>query len=340
MVYIGGERVKSISLRRAGDADEIVVEIPTDAPEGCFVPVYAENAGAQPSNVVTVSIRHGGGKCEMPPNFPIPLVTDTRAGIVALSRLDHEPGNGQPEWAEDDGVAAFLERPQGPAITPFLVTPPAGTCTVYTGSAQSPFTIPTSISAGILNDLGHRGLDAGAAIEIRSTDQRRVLPRTPGATGYYHAPLGLQDSRRRPLFLSPGEAVIVAPGGSGWAGFEIHVPAPESFRWTNRDRIDAIDRGKPITLRWSGAGDSPVFIIATNVDQFTTARSMTYCVADGRRGEFTIPGAMLANFPATYQVPGQPANQLAVANLRSVTDAAKFITAIRIYANLRSVAFR
>ena len=339
-LYIGGIRAKTTSLRHAAGADEIVAEIPSGAPDGCFVPVYAESPGLPPSNVITLSIHRGGGKCEMPPAFPIPLVTDARAGIVVLSRLDHEPGNGKPDWIEDDGVAAFVERSPGLAITPFLVAPPPGTCIVYTGSAQSSFTIPTSISAGILNDLGRRGLDVGAAIEIRSAGRQRVLPRTPGATGYYQAQLGMQDSRRRPLFLSPGETAIHAPGGSAWLGFDIDLPAPRPFRWTNRDRIDAIDRGKPVTVRWSGTGDTPIFIVATNVDQFTTARSMTYCVAAGRRGEFTIPGAMLANFPATYEVPGQPANQLAIATLRTVTDAAKFITAISVYANLRPVAFR
>ena len=336
---IGGRRAKTLSLRRAGADDEIVAQIPADAPEGCFVPVYAESPNAAPSNVVTISIRRGGGECRMPPGFPIPLITTPRAGVVIISRLNNQSKSGAQKWIEDEGVAAFAERDAGPAITPFLAAPPPGTCSVFTGSAQSPFLIPTSISSGIVADLGRRGLDVGKAISIRGGGER-VLPRTPGAPGYYRAPLGEQDSRHRPLFLSPGEYTVTAPGGPDQPAFELRVAAPKPFTWTNRDAVAVVDRKHPPTLRWSPPTADPVFIVATNVDQFTTARAMCYCVADGRRGEFTIPSAMLANFPVTADVPGEPFNQLVLARLRSVTDARQFLTAASLFANLRAVDFK
>ena len=313
-VFVGGKRAKVISARHTeslGD-DEISVEIPRSVAEGCFVPIYAQHSGQPPSNFVTIAIRRGGGNCTAPPDFPIPVLSGHRAGMTILSRVSMLPKSGRDSFIADEALAAFVEKNSGPAISPLLLDPPAGTCTVYTGSYQSSFTLPSSISAGLLNDLGERGFDIGAAMTVRRNGQTREIPRTPGATGYYRARLGDSSGalRRQPLFLAPGDYDLIAPG------FQTQLTMPEPITWSNRDELAVIDRARDATITWTPARASQVIlIVATNVDQFTTATAMMYCIANGKAGRFTIPAVMFANFPKTYDVSGLPLNQLAIAAL-------------------------
>ena len=230
---------------------ELEVEIPAAAPEGCFVPVYVQREDAPPSNIVTMAIRRGPGPCQFPPGFPVPLLTGRRVGVLVLSRLAGLSGNGRERWTDDDALAAFAEKPAGPALTPLLLAPPPGTCTGYTGSSESSMSFPVSISAALLNQLGERGLDAGEALEVRGPKGGRSIPTTPGARGYYRVPLGSDASRRRPLFLEPGSYQVASGGGRDVGPFSLELRAADPFEWTNRENFPEIRRDQPLTLTWS-----------------------------------------------------------------------------------------
>jgi uncharacterized protein (TIGR03437 family) len=314
---IGDRKAAVISLRTLDDAgtQEFVFAIPPSTPDSCFVPVYAQVAGAPPSNVITIAIHRGGGSCRPSNGSPVPLLSGRTAGVVLLSRIAGLSRNGREKWIDDTGTATFASKGEGPAITPLLMIPPAGTCTAYTGSSQSSFTMPVSISAGLLNDLGEKGLDAGRVLVVQSDEVTREIPFTPGAIGYYNAPLGTDVGKRRPLFLNPGQTFTVTSGGGREVDpFEMRIAMPEPVLWTNRDQIAEVNRSHPVTLTWNPARpEQTIFILAANADQFTTARAMCYCAVNGREGRFTIPAAMLANFPITYDVGGRPVNQLGLA---------------------------
>jgi uncharacterized protein (TIGR03437 family) len=349
-VFIGGKRAKLISIRPSSEPgnEDIIVDLPTSVPEGCFVPVYAREGNSPPSNIVTLAIRRGGGACRPPPGFPIPLITSIRPGVVILSRITGMSENGHESWTDDDARAAFVDKPKGPALSPLLLAPPPGTCTVYLSSNQAASQLPASLATGLLEDLGGRGLDAGRALLVRTGQESRIIPQTPGALGYYRAPLGSKPLGRQPLFLNPGSFMLKATGGADVGAFDLILNTDDhGFRWTNRDAIGLVNRGQPLTVTWGPRrSDQFIAILATNADQFSTARALCYCLANGQAGRFTIPAAMLANFPPTYNVPGPPTNQLIVAALPSDLDRTSdapgldFLRAISIHAQVRIVGYK
>ena len=181
-VFVGSKRAKVLRIASSAEPgnEALVVEIPSTAPEGCFVPVYARERepDATPSNTVTVSIRRGTGGCRMPTEFPVPLFDSGTTGMIVISRASGLSQNGRGKWMDDDAVAAFVKRDASPPNAPLLLTPPVGTCTVYTGSSQSSFEMPLTISDGLLADLGGEGLDVGAALNLDNNQGMRVVPST------------------------------------------------------------------------------------------------------------------------------------------------------------------
>lgn len=315
--FVGSKEAKVLRIERSPEPGKevIVIEIPRTAPEGCFVPVYVRRRepDAAPSNIVTVSIRRGAGVCRMPREFPVPLLDSRTEGMIVLSRASGLSEKGNSTWTNDDAIAAFAQRDGAVPNAPLLLTPPVGTCTVYTGSSQSPFQMPLTITDGLLSDLGGKGLDAGSALTLTSGADMRVVPRTPAATGFYRAPLGEAGSRHRPLFLNSASVAVRSPGGSDVGPFNLTLPIAPPFDWTNRAAISEVDRRRPLTLTWTPSGrDQVKLIVAMNVDLLTTSRAMCYCLANSRAGKFTIDPDFLANFPITRDIPGQPLNQLMI----------------------------
>ncbi|HXJ40496.1 MAG TPA: hypothetical protein VNH18_14540, partial [Bryobacteraceae bacterium] len=62
-----------------------------------------------------------------------------------------------------------------------------------------------------------------------------------------------------------------------------------------------------------------VVILATNVDQITTAIGATVCTARAAAGQFTIPAALMANLPPSRDIPGIPYDRVLVASLPAKT---------------------
>lgn len=348
-VFVGSQRAKVLRIEPAAErGDEvIVVEIPRTAPEGCFVPVYARERepDAAPSNIITVSIRRAMGGCRMPPEFSVPLFDSRTTGMIVISRASGLSESGRGKWTADDAVAAFVKRDATPPNAPLLLTPPVGTCTVYTGSSQSSFEMPVTISDGLLADLGGEGLDVGPALNLSNGQEMRVVPSTPGAPGFYRAPLGSSESRRRPLFLNPGSVNLASAGGRNASAFDLKLKVTPAFTWTNRDEIVEIDRRRPLTLTWTTANPSEVkLILAMNVDQLTTSRAMCYCVANGAAGKFTIQPDFLANFPMSRDIPGEPLNQLMIAepmlHAPVTIPGIERVQAMTMFANVRIVRYR
>jgi len=91
-VFVGGQ---SATVRYAGRSgccagvDEIIFEVPTNTPEGCFVPLSVQSGGIV-SNFVTLPIANKGGACADAVGPPASLVRRAQAGqsinvgIVAL----------------------------------------------------------------------------------------------------------------------------------------------------------------------------------------------------------------------------------------------------------------
>lgn len=296
-VRIGGERVTAGPPRNVAPGEtEIVVRVPERAPEGCFVPLWLEAAPGRASNVVTVAIQDSGGCRAAIPPFDV-----ARLGVAVVARTHGDA-------VRDEALAAFAAKNAEPVFAPILLLPPAGACTSYTGSFQSGAIVPQSISSSLIADLGGEGLDAGPQLEIRRGEDRRALPRVPGAAGLYRRKLG--------IFLQPGDFEIAAPGGGGVGAFRWTMQPAPRVEWTNVAAAAVVDRSRDLELRWK-PGSGIAVALAMNVDQESTASAMTFCVADAARGSLTIPRALLANVPASGDLPGIPYDQVFLASLRA-----------------------
>jgi hypothetical protein len=217
----------------------------------------------------------------------------------------------------DEAIVMFSANSGGPVLSPLLLLPPLGACTAYTSSFQAHTILPNSISAAIVAEIGARGLGAGSSLTLTNGAESRSIPQDGGTYGYYREQLGNSDTRRRrPPFLEPGDLTLSGAGGPDVGPFSLKTRTAEPFEWIDREAISQVDRDRPLTMHWSGlAGDRTVLILATNVDQITTAIGTTLCAARATAGQFTIPAAMLANLPASKDMAGVPYDQLFVISM-------------------------
>jgi hypothetical protein len=268
-----------------------------------------------------MSIRSGFGPCAV---AAVPLLDTNRIGVAVISRTRTKPRSANAsenaDFIDDQAAVTFASKDDRPVLSPLLLLPPAGTCTAYTSSFQSDAALPNSISGALISMLSGRGLDAGPQLTLGSAGRNRPVYRVNGVQGYYLGNLGQAGpgaSRRAPpLFLDPGEFTLKGPGGQDIGSFEARISSSLPFEWIDRDSIEVIDRSHPLMVHWRDAASRRLIVIlASNVDQLSTAIGTCLCVADSRAGEFAIPAAVLANLPASRDLPGIPYEQLYLSSL-------------------------
>jgi uncharacterized protein (TIGR03437 family) len=300
------------TIPQAGE-QEISFAIPTDAPMGCFVPVYLKASPIRASNVVTVAVYSGAvhsssGQCDP---GPIPLLEQKRVGLAVLSRVAMITEDS--DSVTDSFGAIFSVKGDGTRLSPLRLLPPPGTCTAYTSSFQGADAFPVSIAAMLMAELGSEGLAAGPRLTVARENHRRDVPADRAAPGYYRAEL-------EPRLFEPGEFVLSSVGGMDVGPFRVTVEGPVPFEWTDRNDRESVDRTRPLPLHWRGqASGHWTIILARNVDQITTANATCLCIAPLNATHFEIPAALLANIPDSVDMPGIPYDQLFVASLAAKT---------------------
>jgi len=96
--------------------------------------------------------------------------------------------------------------------------------------------------------------------------------------------------------LTGGAYTLTGLGGAQVGSFSASTTFPASFTVTNWDSVTAIDRTRPLTFNWTGAGFDRVFILANSA---TTAGSnqrlvTISCYVPGSEGSSSVPVAALA----------------------------------------------
>jgi uncharacterized protein (TIGR03437 family) len=302
-VTVGGRTVPGHVTHGDRGLDRLRFRIPADAPEGCFVPVYA--AAAQ-SNVVTIAIGASSG-CAMPRGWPTPADRGRSSGILGVARSSTQFALNQPIITNDEAFAAFFANgwPTDPSAV--ILAPPRGLCTAYSAiyGASADF---ESIAAVLTHLGGNPSLDAGRGLTIAGTGDARSIPQSGALAGEYWTRLGFEDTSRRrtlPLFLNDPQYRITVPGGKQVNTFSEIVPGIPRLEWTNRDALSTVERSRPLRLTWTGApADATMLIVAASFDAASTAGQVCYCAAASEAGGFEIPSQMFARFPATGTAPG------------------------------------
>jgi uncharacterized protein (TIGR03437 family) len=335
VLVVGSRTVNAVldpSISQFGE-QEISFAIPNDVPTGCFVPVYLKAAPMRASNVVTMAVRSGSGRCDP---GPVPLLEQKRVGLAVLTRVAMMI---EREETISDGLGALFSVSGGSAgLSPLRLLPPPGTCTAYTGSFQGVDTFPVSIAAMLITELGGEGLNAGPRLTVARGNQRRDVPSDRAAPGFYRGEL-------EPRLLDPGKLILSSVGGMDIGPFRVAVDGPAPFEWIDRNERRSVDHTQPLTLHWRGqASDQWTIILARNVDQITTANATCLCIAPLNATHFEMPAALLANVPASVEAPSVSYDQLFVASLsaRSTPIAAAGIGAgavFSLYATGRLVRY-
>ncbi len=291
--------------------DQIVFEIPEEAPLGCYVPVQVRVRNVT-SNTVTMAIEGEGKPCTDPANpLTAVAVRGGKQGVVSLVRITARPDAARPSQTlrADLAYGSFRDERGGEfAFHPLGSLPPPGSCTVYTTvdlSALLNARLPAAAASG-------RALDAGASLQVTGLSASRSVSRPADAGGNYFAVLGSTAAGQPGLFLDDASYIIEGSGGEVGA-FRAEVRRPPDVNWTNRDQLLSITRSQGAAFSWTG-GDADlqsVLILGGNKDLQTGASGSFLCVAPLAAGAFTIPPAVLASLPpSNLQQPGQSVGYL------------------------------
>lgn len=286
--------------------DQIVFTVPANAPQGCYVPVTVRTNGASGtvSNTATMAIAaQTGAPCSDSYNaLESAAVAGQSIGAVTADRVDTAVSGivgGSSEVTTDNAAAAAFSPVTGPSsaffYNPLISLPPLGTCTTFAADYDmlGTLTVPGELAGGAL-------LDAGPALTIAAgANQQQIAP----ASLLYGALLGGSDpnSFTSPLFFNPPGGVTVTVPGGAVGGFTARVPTTAPLTWTNRSSLTSVNRGQPLTVNWTTAGqtNSTVVIAGTNFDTPNSASGMFVCTAPASAGTFTVPALEMANLPAT-----------------------------------------
>lgn len=318
-ITVAGKRVTTI--RYAGRSasgigvDELAFDLPSDAPEGCHVPVQVRS-GAIAGNFVSIAIHKGGGSCTDPGDWIRSASEQVRsAGLIILNHADmwfDLEDSGSTRFRVDSAFAKFVEDPPVHGSTDRMLSfPPPGTCTAQERITQLRGMLTTLSPLDLIEGTP---LDGGEQLTFRGARGTRRVGRPKGPQGTYGGVLGgnspVPSGAKFPLFLRPG-IYRVSGDGPGTGAFEAEVEALNPIRWTDRAGITSVDRSRGVTVHWAAARkDSYVLIAAVNIDRDTGALGRALCVAPAQPGEFTIPPSVLTNLPPTKPGPGLPLHTL------------------------------
>ena len=274
--------------------DEIVFQIPSNAPLGCWVPVYVKTGGTAVSNFVTMAISANGSSCSEPSNaLSGALIKGNATARILAARiaLHHDVGVANANDTTTDVLGTYIAQENAGQFNfdPTVSLPPAGTCTTYTyfgdvtQSTGLPPGLPAPTPTGRSLNAGNISLGSAKATGF-ATLVGGAIPTISGASNT--------------LVLNPGNVNVSASGGADVASFQATASIPQPLTWTNRDSLQTITRSQGFTANWSSAAPgNTVFIYGFGADLPTNSYAAFLCTAAAGATSFTVPADVLANVP-------------------------------------------
>ena len=285
--------------------DQVVFEVPPDAPLGCWVPVFVRTAGTTVSNSVTMAISADGKPCSEPSNaMAAPLLAGGRTArfLAARVAIHHDLGVSSANDSIADVSSAYVAQETSGAYNfdPTVSLPPAGTCTAYTYARD--FSTNSGLPPGLPNSTPTgRALDAGnTGIAPQSTNFAFEHEPTTGIT-YFGAAIPTLNTDPNFLFFNPGGFYALASGGNDVPAFAVKFNTVTPPAWNGRDQLQTITRNQGFVASWSGAADgTSVFIAGGGADLPANASAAFVCTARPGDTSLTVPPYILANVPAAH----------------------------------------
>jgi uncharacterized protein (TIGR03437 family) len=302
-ILVGGRPVTQ--LLYAGRApgisglDQFVFYLPSDAPTGCFVPVYVRVNGAV-SNATTMAIMPQGGACSDAYN-PIAAALVKGGKIVDGMLFRASTSAGQfagidTSFSVDKAAVREMQEAGGQfAFDPFLSMPPQGACTSYSMSGDILTTGVQLSSGGRALDLGALSVTLAGVSDALTTLQAGLFNTILGG-GY---PIGL------PLFFGTGTPSLHASGGADGSSFDVPVTPGPTLASPNLDALTTIDRSRDSSVSWTAQPGVSAFIAGGVYDQPTNSSGLFLCVSAPGASTMLVPSYVLANLPAVSGAAGQ-----------------------------------
>jgi uncharacterized protein (TIGR03437 family) len=300
-IWVGGVAVTNIAYSGrtpcCAGIDQIVFQIPGNAPAGCYVPVVVRVAGTQVSNTVSMSIDPGGAGCSDSFN-PLSLAAVTGGNMAAVV-LAHETYTE--DWlispaqtiVTDQAIAYFGNYPGGAyGFNPFIALPPPGSCTTIVTSDGPDFAAGRTPS---------KDLTAGTLSVAPSSGSPMMMQSITEGVRYDFGLFGLTPALAGtgpiPMFYGPGNYKVTAAGSADVGQFSVTLAYSNGVSWTNRASASTVDRTQPLTLNWTGSGS--VYVRGGNIDYPTNSAGEFICNVPSGSSSFTVPPYVLAPLPGT-----------------------------------------
>ncbi len=298
-IFVGGRAAKKLYAGRApccAGTDQIVFQLPDDAPLGCWTPVYVRVAGRAVSNTVTMAITADGSPCQPRTRAGAALVAGGKLGVLAPLRSEIvQPDPVRALTLRSDFLIARFGQEAGGALSfnPLFSLPPAGSCTAYAGSGDW-FTADPLFD----EDPGVKTLSA-APITVSAGDRQAMFttPFSPLALGYLGS-INPSQSTMDTTMLTGGAAVTIrSAAGADVGAIETAVTLPEDPVWTNRDSLEEIDRSAGFTVNFTGGSGQTIAVVGGSVDLPTNSSAVFVCMAAPGAASVTVPPGVLTNLP-------------------------------------------
>ena len=277
--------------------DQIDFVVPPNAPQGCWVPVAVRTSNVTIANYVSMAIDPTGAPCSDPSNtLSAAIVKGGPLGELTLTRIVvHEDVgvNAAVDVSNDFATYAATNQPGGQfAFTPFLSTPPVGTCTVYPGVGD--FFDFGQIPQGVIPNLNSA---TQLSISGQGTSQNASLTNSAAVLGSSLPLYSLPNL----LYLNAGTYSVSGSAGSDVGAFMASVVVPSALTWINQDQITIVNRSQPLMLTWTNGGSQPVGIMGIGSDLPTNSSALFLCLATPGSITFAVPPQVLSALP-----PSQP----------------------------------
>jgi hypothetical protein len=278
--------------------DQIIFDLPSDTPVGCYVPIQVIAGGSIVSNSATIAVSGSGTACSDEFN-PISerFRQGGRLGLVTASRTSvvYNYVTFQREVTTESATATFRRVQASPYFfDPQISLPPLGTCTVHTarGDLLGGDDLP-----GFVNPAAE--LNAGAEVRIGSS----AVPRIEATRFYSGSVASSAEALGLPATVLSSPTLVTGPGGAdvGTLQFTLQPPGPIAF--TNRADLEVVDRTKGFTVNWQG-GDTDrdvILVMGVGVNLPENSSAQFICTASPTPASFTVPARILQSMPLLRQ---------------------------------------
>jgi uncharacterized protein (TIGR03437 family) len=280
--------------------DQIVVNVPDDAPSGCWVPVVV-NAGGVVSNTTTLSIgAPGDTSCDDPGNPLSQLVrTPGTQAFIHVERVDsiENVDTSTPVTKTLDWIySRFYTRPDSPYnFDPYLSYPPPGSCLVHQTSGDS-----------FYDKTLHGALPASASLSPQPKQSynngTQALSFSPSRWFFSSAIGGMVGSSAFAMNLLGANAnFTIDPAGANETALALNPEPPPA--WARPNALLVVPRNAPLALSFT-PGDiaAPTAILLYSYAAATNSTVEVQCLAPPGASAFTISADTLANLQPTYRI--------------------------------------